>query len=108
MADGHIVMPEHFLRIFMLVGMSQEGPYGQAKPCFVNTFDPTMPLSASEVSQQILRHTDHLDTHAAVMDSSTPPVFAFLLALNPIFAVLLLLVVANLPYVPIIPSNSSA
>jgi hypothetical protein len=83
MADGHVVMPEHFLSIFMLVGMSQEDPYGQAKQCIVNVFDPTLSLSASEVSQQILRQADHLDTPAAVVDNTLPHVSAFLAGSHP-------------------------
>ena len=31
MADRPVVMPEQFLSLFVLVGMSHEGPYGQAK-----------------------------------------------------------------------------
>jgi hypothetical protein len=77
MDDGHVVMPEQFLSIFMLVGMSLEGPYGQAKQYIVNAFDPTLSLSASEVSQQILRQAYHLDTSAAVVDSTAPLVSAF-------------------------------
>jgi hypothetical protein len=87
MADGHVVMPEHFLSIFMLVGMSQEGPYGQAKQCIVNAFDPTLSLSASEVLQQflqqIMRQADHLDTPAAVVDITAPPASALLAGSQP-------------------------
>jgi hypothetical protein len=54
MADVLVVMPEHVFNIFMLVGMSQEGPYGQAKHCTEYAFDSTMSLSATEVSHQIL------------------------------------------------------
>jgi hypothetical protein len=78
MADGHVVMPEHFISIFMLLGMSQEGPYSHAKQCIVNAFGPTLSLSAPEVSRQILRQGDHLDTPAAVVDSTAPPDCAFL------------------------------
>jgi hypothetical protein len=44
MSDGLVVMLEHFLSIFIVVGMSQEGPYGQGKLCIVNAFDPLCPF----------------------------------------------------------------
>jgi hypothetical protein len=78
MTDGPIVMPEHFLNISMLVGMSHEGPYGHAKECIVTAFDPNFTLSAAEVTQQIRRQANHLDTLEAVTNCSAPPASAFL------------------------------
>jgi hypothetical protein len=84
MADGPIDMPEHFLSIFMQVGMSQEAPYyGHAKHCIVNASDPTFSLSAFEVSQDILHQANHLDTPKAVVDSTAPPVSAFFAGSQP-------------------------
>jgi hypothetical protein len=108
MVDGLVGMPKHFLIIFMLVDMSHEGPSCHAKKCIVNAFDPTLSLSAFEVSPQILRQADKLDTPAAVVDSTAPPVYAFLAGSQPHRRRSFAPSGGKPPYPPIIPSNTSA
>jgi hypothetical protein len=49
LVDGTVVLHKHFLSIFMLVSLFQEGKFRLATRCIVNAFDPNLAQSAADI-----------------------------------------------------------
>jgi hypothetical protein len=59
--DGCAAIHPHKLGLLMLRGISNTGPFGQAKQCDINAFDTDYLLSADEVMANILHLAQNMD-----------------------------------------------
>jgi hypothetical protein len=78
LADGPVALHEHLFSIFMLASMSQNGILGKAKQCIINTFDPNLAISPSQLTEHIPRHAAHMDGYAVDPITPLPGTSAFL------------------------------
>jgi hypothetical protein len=84
LVDGFAAIHPHNLGMLMLRGISNNGPFGQAKQCVINPFDTSYLMTAHEVMANILHLAHNMDEEVAAPglpapDTSTPPIFALLL-----------------------------
>jgi hypothetical protein len=81
MVYGSAAIHPHNLGLFMLRGISSNGPHGQAKHCVINAFDTYYMLSADEVMASILHLAHNMDEDDApettTPNISPPPISAF-------------------------------
>jgi hypothetical protein len=84
MVDGSAAIHPHNLCLLMLRGISSTGPFGQAKQCVINAFDPDYMLSVDEVMANILHMAHNMDEEdapgATAPDTSLPSSSAFVAA----------------------------
>jgi hypothetical protein len=79
--DGSAAIHPHNMGMLMLRGMSNNGPFGQAKQCVINAFDTNYLLSADEVMAIILYVAQNVDDELTdstltAPDGRAPPIFA--------------------------------
>jgi hypothetical protein len=84
MVNGSAAIHPHNLGLPMLRGISNTGPFGQAKQCVFNAFDTYYMLSGDEVMAIIFHHAHNMDEEdapgATAPDTSPPPISAFVAA----------------------------
>jgi hypothetical protein len=64
MIDGSAAIHPHNLGLLMLRGISNTGPFSQAKQCVINALDSEYLLSADEVMAGILPLVHNMDEGA--------------------------------------------
>jgi hypothetical protein len=83
--DGYATIHPHNLGMLMLRGVSNNGPFGQAKQSVINAFNTNYRLFADEVMASILHLAHNMDEEVAApglpaQDTSAPPISAFVVA----------------------------
>jgi hypothetical protein len=83
--DGSVAIHPHNFGLLMLRGISNTGPFGQAKQCVINAFDTDFMLYVDEVMANILQLAHNVDEEtcapgAPAPDASPPLILAFVTA----------------------------
>jgi hypothetical protein len=60
--DGSAVILPHHLGLLMLRGISNTGPFGQAKQCVIKASDTNYLMSADEVMANILHLAQNMES----------------------------------------------